>query len=61
MFLVFTAVFSFYVNNIASESLFYGTVGAVLLFMLWMYFAGIILILGAELNKIVADIKCREL
>ena len=56
-FLVLTAVFSFYVNNIASASLFYGTVGAVLLFMLWMYFAGIILVLGAELNKLISDSK----
>ena len=58
-FLIFTAGFSFYVNNIASASVFYGTVGAVMLFMLWMYFAGIIITLGAELNKIVSDLKKR--
>lgn len=53
-FLLLTGGFSFYVNNIVSSSLFYGSVGAVMLLMLWMYFAGIILILGAELNSIIA-------
>ena len=53
-FLILTGGFSFYVNNIVSSSLFYGSVGAVMLLMLWMYFAGIILILGAELNSILA-------
>lgn len=56
-FLLLTGAFSFYVNNIVSSSLFYGSIGAVLLLMLWMYFAGAILVLGAELNKIMADIK----
>ncbi len=54
-FLLLTGGFSFYVNNIVSSSLFYGSVGAVILLMLWMYFAGIILILGAELNSIIAE------
>ncbi len=54
-FLLLTGGFSFYVNNIVSSSLFYGSVGAVMLLMLWMYFAGIILILGAELNSIMAE------
>lgn len=56
-FLILTAFFSFYVNNIISSSVFYGSIGAIILLMLWMYFAGIILVLGAELNKIMADIK----
>ncbi len=53
-FLILTGGFSFYVNHIVSSSLFYGSVGAVMLLMLWMYFAGMILILGAELNSIIA-------
>lgn len=56
-FLILTGGFSFYVNNIALSSFFYGSIGIVILFMLWMYFISIILILGAELNKIVSDIK----
>lgn len=56
-FLALCAGFSFYVNNIVSSSVFYGSIGAILLLMLWMYFAGIILVLGAELNKILSDRK----
>ena len=56
-FLLLTGGFSFYVNKIAPASLFYGSIGTVILFMLWTYFIAIILILGAELNKIAADSK----
>ena len=56
-FLLLTVGFSFYVNNIVSRSLVYGSVGAVILLMLWMYFAGIILMLGAEINKILSERK----
>ncbi len=54
-FLILTGGFSFYVNHIVSSSLFYGSVGAVMLLMLWMYFAGMILLLGAELNSIMTE------
>lgn len=56
-FLLLTLGFSFYVNHIVSRSFIYGSVGAVVLLMLWMYFAGIILMLGAEINKIFSDSK----
>ena len=56
-FLLLTLGFSFYVNHIVSRSLVYGSVGAVILLMLWMYFAGIILMLGAEINKILSGRK----
>ncbi len=56
-FLLLTLGFSFYVNNIVSRSLIYGSVGAVILLMIWMYFAGIILMLGAEINKILSGRK----
>ena len=56
-FLLLTTGFSFYVNHIVSRSLVYGSVGAVILLMLWMYFAGIILMLGAEINNIFSEEK----
>lgn len=56
-FLLLTLAFSFYVNNIVSRSFIYGSVGAVILLMLWMYFAGMILMLGAEINKVLSDKK----
>ena len=43
-------LFSWYVENIASYSLFYGSIGAVIVLLIWLNFTAAILILGAELN-----------
>ncbi len=51
-FIALTALFSLYVNHFMVTSALYGSIGAVILLMLWMYFAGTILVLGAELNNI---------
>ncbi len=56
-FLLLTSLFSFYVNNIMSSISLYGSLSAIILMMLWLYFAGIILVLGAEFNKVLSDIK----
>ncbi len=56
-FLLLTGGFSFYVNNIMSSLSLYGSLSAIILLMFWLYFAGIIIVMGAELNKIVSDIK----
>ncbi len=56
-FMILTWLFSVYVNIVVSEAVVYGSVGAVILAMLWMYFAGILLILGAEINKTIRDMK----
>ena len=56
-FLVLTSLFSFYVNVFMSSISLYGSLSAIILLMFWMYFAGIILVMGAELNKLISDIK----
>lgn len=51
----FTALslgFSTYVNYFLRFSVLYGSIGAVFLLMLWLYVAGIILVMGAELNSV---------
>lgn len=42
--------FSFYVENFARYSVIYGTLGAVIALLIWLYLTAVILILGAELN-----------
>lgn len=42
--------FSFYVENFASYSVIYGTLGAVIVLLIWLYMSATVLILGAELN-----------
>jgi membrane protein len=44
--------FSFYVNHIASFSVIYGSLGAIIVFMLWLYITSTVMILGGELNHI---------
>ena len=42
--------FSFYVENFANYTIVYGTLGAVVVLMVWLYLTATILIMGAELN-----------
>ena len=42
--------FSFYVENFSYFSVIYGTLGAVIVLLSWLYFTSLILILGAEFN-----------
>lgn len=44
--------FSFYVENMARYSLLYGSIGAVIVLMVWLYLTGVVLIMGAELNHV---------
>ncbi|MGN7478453.1 YihY/virulence factor BrkB family protein [Solibacillus silvestris] len=48
--LVLTYGFSFYINNFGNYSSTYGSIGGVIILMLWLYFTGMILILGGLLN-----------
>lgn len=48
-------IFAFYVNNFSNYSRLYGSLGAVFMFMTWMFITSMILILGGEVNAIVAE------
>lgn len=43
-------LFSWYVNNFANYSVTYGTIGAVVVLLTWMYFSGFFLLVGGEIN-----------
>lgn len=49
--------FGFYVSNFANYSKTYGSIGGVIVLMLWLYISGFILIIGAEINAIVHQRK----
>ncbi|MGK7376676.1 YihY/virulence factor BrkB family protein [Planococcus sp. 1R117A] len=44
--------FSFYVSNFGSYSATYGSLGAIIVLMLWFFLTGLILVVGAEINAI---------
>ncbi len=51
-----TTAFSYYVNNMSRYSVLYGSLAAFMVLMLWLYLTGVVIILGGELNHVLADL-----
>lgn len=49
--------FSFYVGNYGSYSSTYGSIGAIIVLMMWLYFSAIILMLGGQINAVMSERK----
>ncbi|MFC6115992.1 YihY/virulence factor BrkB family protein [Sporosarcina thermotolerans] len=47
--------FSYYVGSFANFSKMYGSIGAIIVLMLWLYFSAIILMLGGQLNAVMTE------
>ena len=52
--------FSYYVTNFAQYNKLYGSIGTLLVILLWMYFNSIILLLGFELNASIVSAKEKQ-
>jgi len=50
LFIAASVGFNFYVNNFSKYNKLYGSIGTLIVFMMWIYFIAIILLLGFELN-----------
>ncbi len=48
--MIFSLIFSIYVDNFSDKSYVYGSLTALIIFMLWIYFCMIIMFLGGEIN-----------
>ncbi|WP_226584925.1 YihY/virulence factor BrkB family protein [Halobacillus litoralis] len=46
-------LFSFYVSNIGNFSAMYGSLGGVIILMIWFYLSGVVIILGGEINAMI--------
>ena len=57
--LIVSLGFSFYINNFSNYSKIYGGLGAVIVLMTWLYITSIILIIGGEINSVIANIRGR--
>lgn len=44
--------FGFYVSNFSNYNAVYGALGAIIIFMMWLYVSAYILVAGAELNQV---------
>lgn len=55
--MIFSYIFSIYVDNFSNYSYMYGSLTAVIIIMLWMYFCMYIMFIGAEINEFLYDHK----
>ena len=53
--LIVSVLFSFYVDNIANYSAIYGSIGAFIVLMLWLFIINNIILTGALINKVFAE------
>jgi membrane protein len=54
---LFTFLFSFYVNNFGSYNKVYGSIGTILILMFLIYLNSLILLIGYELNVCIHSLK----
>ncbi len=48
---IISIAFSFYANNLVNYTKVYGSLGGIIVLLLWIYISSIIIILGAEINS----------
>lgn len=49
--------FSFYVSNFGNYTAMYGSIGTIIIMMLWFYFSAIIIMIGGEINSYFTEKK----
>jgi len=55
-----SSLFRLYVTNFGNYNKVYGTVGAFIVLMLWLYMSSFVMLLGAQLNAVVGEEMRRE-
>lgn len=50
MWVIITALYSYYINNFANYAVFYGGLANIVMLMLWVYFLAFIFVIGMALN-----------
>jgi len=55
--LVGSAAFSYYVEHMGRYSVLYGSIGAVVVLLLWLYLTAVVLIMGAEWNAVLGKME----
>jgi membrane protein len=57
LWVIASLMFSYYVRHFSNYSAVYGSLGAVIALLVWLYLAGVIIILGAEINDVLDQMK----
>jgi membrane protein len=53
--IVSSVALSFYVDNFSNFSITYGSIGAIIVLMLWLYITAFIIVLGGEVNAFYSE------
>ncbi len=53
LWLVFSVLFSLYVNNFGSYNATYGSLAGVAIFLFYIYYSALIMLVGAEMNQVI--------
>jgi membrane protein len=59
LFIIASWGFSYFVNHFASYNKLYGSIGSIIVIMLWIYFNSMVILVGFELNASIALSKSR--
>ena len=60
LWIVLSVGFSFYVNNFGNYSKTYGSLGGVIIFLIWLYMSSIVIVLGAEVNATLLSMQDKK-
>jgi membrane protein len=55
MWLIFSLLFSLYVNNFGSYNAAYGSLAGIVILMLYIYYSAFIMLVGAQLNQVIEE------
>lgn len=55
--MVLSLLFSYYVENSARYSVIYGSIGAIIVLLLWLYLTATMMIMGAEFNGVLMELR----
>lgn len=58
--LLLSMAFSYYVEHAARYSLIYGSIGAIIVLLVWLYLTATMLILGAEFNAVLLETRKKQ-
>ncbi|MCD8312525.1 MAG: YihY/virulence factor BrkB family protein, partial [Firmicutes bacterium] len=54
---LFSLAFSIFIDNFSNMSYIYGSLAVIMILMLWLYMIMYILLIGAEINKMLAEVR----
>lgn len=58
--LALSTLFSFYVSNFGNYSVTYGSLGGVIIMLVWLFISSIVIVLGGEINATLESLKARS-